>query len=110
MKYITIQRSKAPICLCGVVLLLCSFIITEAQPVADAEGDIGLGTAFPNPSAILDLTSTEKGLLPPRMSTTERNAIQNPASGLVIYNLTEERLEVNAGTSSLPVWELSVSN
>ena len=39
-----------------------------------------------DPSAILDLKSSEKGLLIPRMTTLERDAISNPAEGLLIYN------------------------
>lgn len=39
-------------------------------------------------SSILDLTSTTKGLLPPRMTNTQRDAISSPAAGLGIYNTT----------------------
>ena len=42
----------------------------------------------PHSSAILDLQSVSKGLLPPRMTTAERNAINTPANGLIIYNST----------------------
>jgi uncharacterized protein (TIGR02145 family) len=44
--------------------------------------------AAPNSSAILDVESTSKGFLPPRMTTEERNAISNPATGLIIFNTT----------------------
>jgi hypothetical protein len=37
--------------------------------------NVGIGTSTPNQSSILDLTSTSKGILIPRMTTTERNAI-----------------------------------
>ncbi len=40
----------------------------------------------PHPSAVLDIQSTQGGLLPPRMTTAERNAIVSPANGLIIYN------------------------
>ena len=39
-----------------------------------------------NASAILDLTSTTKGFLPPRMTTTQKNAIATPAAGLMVYD------------------------
>ena len=39
----------------------------------------------PDPSAILDAKSTEKGFLPPRMSNAQMNAINNPAEGLMVY-------------------------
>jgi len=47
---------------------------------------VGIGTENPDESAVLELESTEKGFLPPRLTNTERDAIQNPAEGLVIYN------------------------
>ena len=41
--------------------------------------------ALPHPSAILDASSTTKGLLTPRMTEAQRNAISTPATGLIIY-------------------------
>jgi hypothetical protein len=51
-------------------------------------GRLGVGTNAPNASAILDLTSTTQGLLLPRMTTTQINAIASPAAGLMVYNIT----------------------
>jgi uncharacterized protein (TIGR02145 family) len=48
-------------------------------------GQIGIGTATPHASAALDVTSTTKGLLPPRMTQAQRNAISTPAAGLMVY-------------------------
>jgi hypothetical protein len=55
---------------------------------ASTNGTVGVGTATPAASSILDVTSTTKGFLPPRMTTTEINAIASPAAGLVVYNTT----------------------
>jgi len=41
-----------------------------------------------NPSAGLEIEYTNKGFLPPRMTTAQRDAIQNPVLGLQIYNTT----------------------
>jgi hypothetical protein len=49
-------------------------------------GSVGIGTASPTASALLDVSSTTKGVLIPRMTTTQRNAISSPAIGLQIYN------------------------
>jgi hypothetical protein len=49
-------------------------------------GSIGVGTTTPNPSAILEVNSTTHGMLAPRMTTQQRNAIINPADGLIIFN------------------------
>jgi hypothetical protein len=53
-----------------------------------------IGTASPSASAQLDITSTTRGFLPPRMTTTQRDAISSPAAGLVIYNTTTSKLQV----------------
>jgi len=49
---------------------------------------VGIGTNTPDPSAKLDVSSTTKGLLIPRLTTTQVNAISNPAAGLLVYNTT----------------------
>ncbi len=46
---------------------------------------VGIGTSTPHASAQLEVASSERGFLPPRMSFAERNAIQRPASGLMIW-------------------------
>jgi uncharacterized protein (TIGR02145 family) len=50
--------------------------------------NLGVGTSVPNSSAITEMNSTTQGFLPPRMTSTERDAIQNPANGLIIFNST----------------------
>ncbi len=49
-------------------------------------------------SAILDLKSTNKGFLPPRMTTSQREAIASPAAGLMIYNTDVQNLQAFNGT------------
>lgn len=48
--------------------------------------NVGVGTASPHASAQLDVTSTSKGLLVPRMTTAQRTAIASPANGLMVYD------------------------
>ncbi len=59
----------------------------------NAFAQVGIGTTTPDPSAALDVVSTTKGLLPPRMTDIQRNAIVSPASGLTIYNTNENCLQ-----------------
>jgi hypothetical protein len=59
-----------------------------------ATAQVGIGTTSPDASAQLELQSTAKGFLPPRMTTNERNLIDTPAEGLVIYNATTKRLNL----------------
>ena len=51
----------------------------------NSDGILAIGTTSPNASALLDLTSTTKGLLLMRMTGTEAEAISTPADGLVVY-------------------------
>ena len=61
-------------------------------------GNVAIGGASPQSSAVLNLESTDKGFLPPRMTITERNAINSPAEGLVVYNTTTNRPNMYNGT------------
>ena len=47
---------------------------------------VGIGTSMPDGSAALDVVATDKGFLMPRMTTTQRNAIANPAEALQVYD------------------------
>jgi hypothetical protein len=47
---------------------------------------VGIGTLSPDASSMLDITATDKGLLIPRMTTAQRLAIVNPATGLMVFD------------------------
>lgn len=47
--------------------------------------NVGIGTVSPEKSAVLDVSSTTKGFLTPRMTLNQRNAIVNPVEGLLVY-------------------------
>jgi hypothetical protein len=65
------------------------------------------GTAFTSDiaSAKLQIISTTQGFLPPRMTTTQKNAISSPATGLVVYDTTLNKLSVYTGSA----WETVTS-
>jgi len=48
-------------------------------------GKVGIGTTIPAASAILDVSSTTQGFLPPRMTIAQRNGITSPVAGLQIW-------------------------
>jgi hypothetical protein len=60
---------------------------------------IGKGASNPVASAQLEVFSTSKGFLPPRMTTTEKNAIASPATGLVLYDSTTNKLQCYNGST-----------
>jgi uncharacterized protein (TIGR02145 family) len=71
-----------------------TILVFLAITIASMAQNVGIGTTTPDTSAQLDVSSTSKGLLPPRMTTTERNAIASPATGLIIFNTTTNSLEI----------------
>ena len=67
----------------------------------DVNGGLSIGqtTTAANTSALLDLASTTKGFLPPRMTTVQMNAIGSPATGLIVYDTTTNQCMLYNGTS-----------
>jgi hypothetical protein len=70
-----------------------------------SSGNIGIGTAAPNASSLVDVSSTTQGFLPPRMTTAEKNAIATPAAGLMVYDTTLNKLCVRTAAA----WETITS-
>jgi hypothetical protein len=82
--------------------LLCSLLFLGLLlPAAVRAQSVGIGTATPASSAVLEVSSTSKGLLLPRLSTAEMNAVANPVLGLLIYNTTANKF-YGYGISSTP--------
>lgn len=82
--------------------LLCMSTLSHAgNGDLTVSGSIGVGTDAPAASAALDITSTTKGFLLPRMTTVQRNAIAAPATatGLLIYNTDENSFNYYTGTT-----------
>lgn len=70
-------------------LLWALFLMLQAQ-----SNGVGIGTgAPPHPSAMLEIQDTTGGFLYPRLTTAQRNAINNPATGLTIFNTTSQCFE-----------------
>ena len=76
-----------------IVLILMMCYATIAQNIA-----INNNGTQADPSAILDISSNDKGFLPPRMNTTQRNNIITPVTGLIIYNTDLDCLQSFDGT------------
>ncbi len=70
------------------ILALTLFLFAHFS--LSAQVGINTDNSNPNPSAMLDVKSTDKGMLTPRMSSIEREAINNPADGLMVFDLSTE--------------------
>jgi len=66
-------------------------------------GQVAIGTTNPSNSSILELESTTRTFVPPRMTTSQMNAISSPLNGSVIYNTTEDAmyLKTSSGWKSM---------
>ena len=81
--------------------LLISPTLTSAfdfRAIETTAGGAYINTTSVNASAILQADSTTKGFLPPRMTTTQKNAIATPATGLMVYDTTLNLISVYNGT------------
>ena len=70
------------------LIVLVALIISrnvQAQNTFPTTGSAGIGTTTPNASSLLEMVSTTKGILVPRMTLKQRNEIVSPATGLLIY-------------------------
>jgi hypothetical protein len=65
----------------GVLMLCCMSLISDVR----AQSNVGIGTLNPDPSALLEMQATDKGMLIPRMTSTQRSSIVSPATGLLVY-------------------------
>ncbi|MCO5251236.1 MAG: hypothetical protein M9949_07420 [Candidatus Kapabacteria bacterium] len=81
-----------------ILIVLLAFHIS-----AQSQENVGIGTTTPEVTALLDLVSTDKGLLVPRLTTANRDAIATPATGLMIYNTTNNRFEYYTGATWVPI-------
>jgi len=66
---------------------------SDAAGGAGTENGIAFGKSNVDPSAIMEVYATDKGLLLPRMTTAQRDAINSPAEGLLVYNTDDNEFQ-----------------
>lgn len=81
-------------------LLLMMFI----SVMLNLSAQVGINTISPDGSAALDIVSTDKGILIPRMTTVQKLAITSPAHALLVYDTDMKQIYQNAATPVSPVW------
>jgi hypothetical protein len=84
--------------------ILLLFLFSGLVHSTFAQVKIGDNVDNIDPSSILELESNDKGLLITRLKTEQINAIPKPATGLLIYNITLNLLQINIGTEENPQW------
>lgn len=73
----------------GLFMLLCTPLFAQ----------VGIGTTTPDPSAILDVNSATGGMLTPRMTSAQRQAISDPAQGLIVFDTDQDSFYFYTGGS-----------
>ena len=81
-------------------IIACIIIVLSCMEITAQ--NVGIGISTPNASAALDVTSSSKGFLTPRMTTAQRSAISSPAAGLIIYNTDCNAFNYWNGTAWIP--------
>jgi hypothetical protein len=96
-------------------VLVCCFSSVHAQNVAVTDD----GLYSPDASAMLDVYSTTKGMLVPRVTTVQRNAIGSPAIGLMVFDITQNCFyfytgsgwtHISSGGNTNDIWGRTGSN
>lgn len=88
--------------LLSILLIIVSFSFGFSQ--------VGINTTDPDASAALDIVNDERGVLIPRMTTSEIDAIVNPAHSLLVYDTDLEGYYFNQGTPTTPNWVLLLTD
>ncbi|MEL4457262.1 hypothetical protein [Lutimonas vermicola] len=65
---------------------LYTFLLCTVIAITSIHAQVGVGTSSPDASSALDISSTDKGLLIPRMTTAQRTAITTPANSLMVFD------------------------
>ncbi|HET8829600.1 MAG TPA: hypothetical protein VFM79_09665 [Pelobium sp.] len=72
-------------------IVLGTILLLGCSQLTFAQGSVGVGTLNPDASAVLDVVSTSKGVLLPRLTVAQRDAIATPANGLIVYNSSDSK-------------------
>ena len=76
--------------------ILIAFLVLDVSIFTVTAQNVGIGTTSPASSAQLDISSTSRGLQPPRMSAAQRIAIGSPAEGLLVYDTDSSAIMIRS--------------
>jgi hypothetical protein len=83
------------------IILVVSILCISAQSYSQ----VGIGTTTPASSSMLEIQSTAKGVLIPRMTTAQRTVIASPANGLLVFDTDKKSFWFYNGTATTPAWK-----
>lgn len=83
--------------------ILVAAALLFVATMCEGQGNVGINNPAPHASALLDLTSTNKGLLTPRMTTVQRTAIATPATGLLVFDTSLNAFWYYDGAAWVPL-------
>ncbi|MAN27673.1 MULTISPECIES: cell wall anchor protein [Mesonia] len=86
------------------------FLILLIFNITVCKSQVGINTATPDASSALDIESTDGGILIPRMTTSQKTAIVDPANSLMLYDTDLKQYQYNEGTTSTPNWRAILSD
>jgi hypothetical protein len=84
------------------LLLAVSLLPLLSVSTSRAQNNVGIGTTAPNSSALLEMVATDKGLLIPRVTTAQKNAIASPATGLLVFDQSLTQFYYYTGVAWVP--------
>ena len=81
----------------------CLLLAAVSQTALAQDNGVGIGTTSPHPSAILDVTASNQGVLLPRLNNSQESSISAPLQGLLYYNVNLNRFKMYDGFNYLTV-------
>lgn len=92
-----------------------SWTVSGTNQYSNVSGSVSVGTSAPHTSALLDISSISKGVLMPRMNTSQRFAIASPANGLLVYDTDKDEFYYYNGSGWISVingeyWSRPITN
>lgn len=84
--------------------ILFSSVFLILFNIYSIQAQVGINTTTPDESAALHIESSDQGILIPRMTTAEKQAIVNPAINLMVFDTDDGNYEYNSGTPEDPEW------
>ena len=92
------------------IIILCSGLLLLCTTLSVAQIKIGDNPLSIDDGSILEIESSDRAFVLPRLTNAQRNSITTPLTGAVIYNKDEDCIQTNVGTPQTPAWQCLIDN